>query len=270
MLDGKLMDMDGNPLPSHIAALKIPPGWKEVHINPDAEGSVLAQGLDSKGRPQSIYSEAHQMRAAAAKFSRIRELQTKRLEIHNQNESNLKSGNERTKENAIVHKLITQTGIRPGSDTNTQAKVQAYGATTLEGRHVVEEGGAVRLKFTGKKGVALNIPVEDEQMATILKLRKAAAGDSGKLFKTDDAALRDYAHTLDGGKFKPKDFRTLKGTTTAAEEIARRPVPTTKAEYLKAVKEVAKVVAGKLGNTPAVSLQSYIDPTVFHPWRKAA
>lgn len=165
-------------------------------------------------------------------------------------------------------KLIQQTGIRPGSDTDTGAKVQAYGATTLEGRHVhVDESGNVSLKFTGKKGVNLNIPVKDKSTAAMLVERKKTAGESGKIFDTDDAALRDYSHTLNGGGFKPKDFRTLKGTQTAIDEIKKLPVPKTEKDYKKAVMSVAKTVSQTLGNTPAIALQSYINPHVFSDWR---
>jgi DNA topoisomerase IB len=33
---------------------------------------------------------------------------------------------------------------------------------------------------------------------------------------------------------------------------------------------VAKTVSARLGNTPTIALQSYIDPTVFGAWKMAA
>jgi DNA topoisomerase IB len=125
----------------------------------------------------------------------------------------------------------------------------------------------VVLKFTGKKGVDLSIPVEDKKIAADLLERKKAAGDAGKIFKTDQASLGDYTHTLDGGGFKTKDFRTLKGTTTALDEIEKMPAPKSEKEYKKYVKTVASAVAKKLGNTPAIALQSYISPHVFEDWK---
>ena len=94
--------------------------------------------------------------------------------------------------------------------------------------------------------------------------RKAAAGDTGKLFKTSDSSLRDYTHTLDGGSFKPKDFRTLKGTQTALDEIKKNPAPASSMkEFKQRVRDIAKAVSQKLGNTPTIALQSYINPFVF-------
>jgi DNA topoisomerase-1 len=171
---------------------------------------------------------------------------------------------------ASVSSLIMATGLRPGSTRDTKAETQAFGATTLEGRHVVVSGTNVRLKFTGKKGVPIDIPVNNPMVAALLRERKESAGDSGRLFNVSDSQLRGYAKTLDGGSFKPKDFRTHKGTSLAANLVSRGSVPKSEKEYKSRVREVAKSVAAALGNTPAVALQSYIDPTVFSKWRPAA
>lgn len=264
--DAKLVHAEtGEDAPDHIKGLKLPPAWTDVHANPDPRGDLLAQGKDAKGRVQSVYSEAHTARQAAAKFSRIHELMEKRDYIFKQNEANMHSDDFQTREDAACMKLVQQTGVRPGSDTDTGAEKQAYGATTLLGKHVkVGADGSVRLQFVGKKGVDLDIPVDDPATAALLRDRKEVAGDKGKLFQTDDAKLRDYSHTLDGGGFKPKDFRTLKGTSTAAEEVAKNPERcATLKEYKKRVGDIAKKVAAKLGNTPAIALQSYISPAVF-------
>ena len=81
--------------------------------------------------------------------------------------------------------------------------------------------------------------------------------------------MSNYSHQLDGGGFKTKDFRTLLGTRTAMQEIVNLspPVPKDEKEYRKKVKEVAIRVSKKLGNTPTVALQSYINPSVFAEWK---
>ena len=160
--------------------------------------------------------------------------------------------------------------IRPGSEDDTGAEKKAYGATTLEGKHIIVEGNSVRLKFVGKKGVSLDLPVMDSATAEMLKQRKAQAGDDGQLFPINEKMLLDHVHTLDGGGFKTKDFRTLLGTRTAMSEVAKQSVPKNMADYKKAVMAVAKVVSAKLGNTPVIALQSYINPAVFAEWRIAA
>lgn len=258
----------GKEVPEHLKKLRLPPAWTNVRINTHPEADLIATGLDAKGRKQYVYSDNHTMRQAAAKFARITELYSKANTVEGQIDVAVAGGSEE----ALVAKLIFRTGIRPGSDANTKAEKKAYGATTLLGQHVKpQEDGSVVLEFVGKKGVDLSIPVHDEYLANELKKRAATAGNDGPLFNTDDAALRDFVHGLDGGGFKPKDFRTLRGTSLAAELVRDdNECCKTSKEYQKRVREVATQVSQLLGNTPTIALQSYIDPTVFSKWRPAA
>jgi DNA topoisomerase-1 len=262
--DGKRVTSEGKPLPEHIASLKIPPAWTDVTYSPDPKSELLAKGKDSKGRDQYVYSEEHKGKAAEAKFSRIDELNEKYEEVLKQNMGNLKGPKA---EVAQVLHLIMQTGIRPGGDDDTQAKVKAYGATTLEGRHVKQKGKAVYLEFIGKKGVPNSIPIEDSYMARVLLDRAKKVGGDGRLFNVDNVKLLGYSESLDGGGFKTKDFRTLLGTRTAMEQVKKEKPPSNEKEYKKKVKLVAKYVSQKLGNTPSVALKAYIHPVVFQGWR---
>lgn len=271
IVDGKRVQADGKPLPEHIQKLVLPPAWTDVKINPDPNGALLAQGKDSKGRVQSVYSEAFAKTQAEAKFRRVEELNQKFDEIKAENETARKSKDPKIKDSADCLALIMQTGIRPGSDEDTGAAKKAHGATTLQGSHVVKTASGVELRFTGKKGVDLTIPVTDPELSKMLLARAKTAGAEGKLFpKTSDKNLLAHVHTLDGGGFKAKDFRTNLGTSTAIEEISKMPVPKNDKEYKAAVVKVAKVVSAKLGNTPTVALQSYIAPEVFSTWQLAS
>lgn len=243
--------------------LGIPPAWTNVKINKDANADLLATGKDAKGRTQYIYSENATMKSAAVKFARNEELIKKQDYIVRQNEENMLSNQKEISEPAHVMSVIHATGIRPGSLKETGAKVQAYGATTLEGRHIIEANGEVRLQFIGKKGVNIDIPVTDSKVAKILIDRKKTSGDTGKLFNASDSDLRSYTKKLNGGGFKPKDFRTLKGTSTAMEAVKDLPRSKSMSEYKKTVMNVAKKVSSVLGNTPSIALKSYINPFVF-------
>ena len=257
----------GGPLPAHVVALKLPPAWTDVHYSADPKSPLQAIGRDSKGREQRVYTKEFAASQSAAKFARIKELDREFSGVEAQNHAARQSDNPRTKAAADCAALVMSMGVRPGSEDDTQAKVRAYGATTLEGRHVVTgDDGAVSLQFTGKKGVALNLPVTDPDIARMLTERKAAAGDGGQLFGVNEKQLLDHVHSLDGGGFKTKDFRTLLGTRTAMQEVAKTQAPKTEKDYVKAVKAVATIVSKKLGNTPTVALQSYISPAVFGDW----
>jgi DNA topoisomerase-1 len=263
--DGVRTLANGKPLPDHIP--RIPPAWTDVEVNLEKDGDLLVKGIDAKGRTQSVYSADHHARQAQLKFAKVAELRSKQKEIRKQIERDRKSDDPDVREAADVAMLIQATGLRPGSNSDTKAEKKAYGATTLEGRHIHVRNGKVTLKFTGKKGIDLEIPVEDPAVAKMLIKRKGEAGRKDPIFAVSDSSLREYTDTLDGGNFSPKDFRTAKGTRLAVDQISKMTAPTTQKEYKAAVKSVAKVVSENLGNTPTIALQSYIDPVVFAEWR---
>jgi len=258
---------EGGSLPEHVGRLRIPPAWRDVRVSSDPGAALQAVGRDAKGRRVSVYSEEHSMQAAARKYARVRELSEKFEGMRRENAAAQRD--ERTREAADCLALVMGTGVRPGSDTDTGAERQAFGATTLLGRHVVEEGGVTRLRFTGKKGVDLDLPVTDRALSRMLSERAARAGADGRLFNVSDSQLREYTAGLDGGGFRPKDFRTHLGTRTARELVAAREAPRDEKSYRRAVMDVAREVARRLGNTPVVALASYISPTVFADWRIA-
>ena len=54
-----------------IAALAIPPGWKDVWISPDPLGHIQATGVDSRGRTQYHYHELWREQRDAQKFAHM-------------------------------------------------------------------------------------------------------------------------------------------------------------------------------------------------------
>jgi phage-related protein (TIGR01555 family) len=255
--------------PEHAKDFKIPPAWTDVRINmdPNARGQ-LAGGKDSKGRIQPLFHQEYRDSQDAKKFELELKLTPHMPEYKEGNDKNLTAWDGRTREHATCLGIIMQMGLRPGSERDTGAEKQAYGATTLQGKFVKTEGDKTFLRFTGKKGVSLNLPVEDPELAA--SLRKMAGENQGKLFtKINDQSLRDYTKHITKGLGKPKDFRTLFANKTANEVISkmRAPPPGDDAAFKKACQQVALAVSKKLGNTPDVALRSYINPIVFSGWR---
>ena len=267
-IDGQRVQWDGTPLPAHIQALKIPPAWIKVSYSTDPNADMLVKGKPPRGKFGYIYSERHNAERDAAKYAKENELAERFDSIYTENKTLMQSNNPETREAAACLNLIMETGIRPGSEEKLGRK-KAYGATTLEGRHLVELKRGTELHFQGKRGVAQKIPITNEDTVRDLRERAQKAGPEGRLFNTDEDLLLEHAKKLDGGGFRTKDFRTHIGTRTAIKAIAGMKVPTTFKEYKKAVREVGKIVAKKLGNTPTVALQAYINPTVFAGWRAA-
>jgi DNA topoisomerase-1 len=249
----------GEEYPEHLKG-KIPPGWTNVEVDEDKDANMWVRARDSKGRLVYIYNPKYLQSLQDQKFSKTDELYGQYQEVYNENSANYsKNPNE-----SDCTKLIMETGVRPGSTADTLADQQAYGATTLEGRHiVVDTDGKVSLQFVAKEGISQNLPVDDPVTAKMLVDRAEKAGPTGKIFKTSSGKLLDYTHTLGGSGFNVKDIRTVVGTRTAVQELAKYPKPTNLKEYKLLVKNVSTAVSKKLGNTPSMSLKYYISPWVW-------
>ena len=257
-------------MPAHIEALKLPPAWSDVKFAADPKADLLAQGKDAKGRVQSVYSAAFAANNSAAKFARVENLIQQFGDIQKQNAAAMASNDPKVKDAGDCFNLVMLTGVRPGSEDDTGAKKQAFGATTLQGQHVVTDPDGTYLRFIGKDGVSLNLKMNDPGLVAMLSARAQTAGPDGKLFpNVTDKSLLAHCHTMGDGTFKVKDMRTHLGTTTAARLVQSMPVPADAKQYRAAVMTVAKQVAAKLGNTPVIALQSYISPTIFASWSAA-
>lgn len=267
-----IADADRGNLPEHIKAMKLPPGWGHLQFNPDPDANLVAIGLDAKGRDQYVYSESFIALNQAMKFARIREIDKKFTSMLNQTIKNQDTDDRRQAEHALVAELIFRTGIRPGSNEDTGAEKKAYGATTLETRHVfVNDKGDVRLRFVGKKGVDIDLPINDERLKKLLVERTLTKKSDEKLFSgVSDESIRDYVKTLDGGDFKTKDIRTALGTRLARTVMKKTEPPKNEKEYKIRVMEIGKAVSKVLANKPAVALSAYIDPTLFQGWKQSA
>lgn len=263
--------------PAQRKALSLPPAWTDVLVHPDvAPGNtnpdgvkILAVGRDAKGREQRVYSSAHAEEQSAKKFERVRQLATAGPQL----DSHLKQRAD-ANDSAGALLLIRRLGLRPGSTTDTGADKQAYGASTLEARHVTVANGTATLHFTGKKGVDISLETSDPQVVGLLERKlHDSKSPSDRLFPTaTDQSLRDELQGVLPG-FKVKDLRTLVGTGEALKIVGDAPPPeppdpADERAVKRAKLEVAKRVSALLGNTPSVALESYIDPTVFGRWEQ--
>lgn len=268
---GHLQSIEREKWPEHIKALGLPPAWKNVIVSPDPNADLQAIGVDQQGRKQYVYSEKFVDSQAAMKHARVKAMTEEMPSIMQQVMAAQSSRDTRVKALGDLTDLVMKMGIRPGSTADTKAKKQAYGATTLEGRHVVSGPDGVHLVFTGKSGKDLDLPVTDAVLAKMLVARAKAAGPKNRLFgNVSEKDLLNFSHSLGSGRFKTKDFRTLLGTDIALKTIAMMPAPQNMEQYRRAVNAIGDAVSEKLGNTRAIALQSYINPMVFSDWRAQA
>jgi DNA topoisomerase-1 len=244
---------------------KVPPGWSNVWIASDSKSPLQATGRDSKGRRVYLYSAEHMGAAAAAKFSRLKAFGRAYLSLMNKIRRDMNYS-----EDALVLYLIAKTGFRIGGNSETFAAVKAFGASTLQCSHVGVEGHILSFDFIGKKGVRVRKLLKDKYLAQVITGRCGGSFDP-KIFRTTDRSIRTYLNSISNGSvFTVKDFRTYLATLTAFRKIKKMPVPGSEQEFKRYRKEVGQTVAGELGNSTAVALNSYIAPEVFCPWNSAS
>ena len=252
-------------VPEHLKTLRIPPAWTNVTVNPDPKASCYAMGLDSKMRVCRLYAPHHTKAASQAKFDKTHLLfkQAARIEA-----KLVKAVHKQTcNDTEIVAYLIFEMGLRPGSLTDTKADKQAYGAITLQARHVkVMASGTVYLHFTGKKGVTIHQKVKNPFLQRCLYAKKLSADGryTARLFDTNPGKLNAYIKSICEG-CNPKDFRTLKSTQIATNFMEGKRIPKTKAKAKLMLRKLFIAVSCVLGNTPAVCRKSYVCPTIYEP-----
>lgn len=263
-----VIEVNSKPAPDFLRRLRIPPAWYKVKVTTfHIPGKAIVTGYDEAGRRQYLYHPNDVADNKAAKFKRVMGL----LEEWDDLQAEIQLGVKRGIEEALVAKLIYNTGMRPGGDGDTRAQVKAYGATTLLLKHVKPAAKGCRLKFIGKKGVPQNVLVKDQNIAKVLLNRKETSYNGGygvsprtSLFQTDAGKLRQYFRTLGSGQYTPKDFRTACGTRLALELLGKRKLlPKAKTKRKKLVNDALDKVAKQLGNTRAISRSAYVDPQIL-------
>jgi DNA topoisomerase-1 len=255
-----------------IDKLRIPPAWRDVWISPRANAKLQATGRDKAGRVQYLYSAEFRAAQDQAKYDKLIRFGEKLPEIRAAMAEHM-DGDELGRERvcAIALRLINLGWFRPGSERYAKAS-RTYGITTLRKGHAAVRGHRVTLSYRAKHKVQVKTQLVDAELAAAVKELLALPGGR-RLFRFrngDDALvhlterhLNDYVKAYMGDDFTAKDFRTWGGTLLAAIGLAERGATETEAQAKKVVTAVCRVVAEKLGNTPAVCRASYISPAVI-------
>ena len=252
-------------IPDHLKTLRVPPAWNNVKVEIDPTVNCWAIGNDIKGRICRCYSPKHTTDMSEAKFNKTHKLfkQVGKIEA-----KLVKAVHKQTcNDTEVVAYLIFEMGLRPGSTTNTLADKQAYGAITLQARHVkVMASGAVYLHFTGKKGVTIHQKVKNQWLADMLRYKKSKCDGryTTRLFDTNPGKVNAYIKSICEG-CNPKDFRTLKSTQIATAFMEGKRIPKPKAKAKLMLKKLFTAVSTVLGNTNAVVKKSYVCPSIYEP-----
>ena len=276
----RYLDADGNPLPKEeaerVRALVLPPAWQDVWICADANGHVQATGVDEAGRVQYRYHPQWTAGRDKGKYARALQLAEALPRARGRVTTSLRRQDiDQERVLAAAFRLLDLAAPRVGAERYL-VKHGSRGLTTLLRRDAVVEGTVVALRFPGKSGQRQEMEVDDVDLAAAVELLVGGRPASPLLAylrgrRRVALSPRDvnlYVRSMTGGTFTAKDFRTLRGTITAADALARIGPTTKKSELARAEVLAVKVTAEALGNTPSVARSSYIDPRVFDRYRR--
>jgi DNA topoisomerase I len=254
-----------------IAQLVIPPAWKNVWINPSANGHLQATGFDSRGRKQYRYHALYSQIRNRTKFDRLA-MFAKCLPDFRQavGKDLVKCGLPREKVLATVTRLLEATYIRIGNEEYARQN-RSFGLTTLMDRHVDIDGATVKFHFRGKSGVEHEIELHDRRLArTIRDCHDLPGcelfqyvGEDGTRHCISSEDVNGYIQAVMGSDFSAKDFRTWAGTLLAVRKLAQAGPPESETAAKKNLVDTVKEVAASLGNRPATCRKYYIHPAVI-------
>jgi DNA topoisomerase IB len=257
---------------ARIGALAVPPAWTNVWISADPSGHIQATGTDSRGRLQYRYHTQWREQRDAQKFEHmlrfaqslptLRAAALRDLRVH---------GLSRDRVTASAVRLVDVGLFRIGGERYAELD-HHFGVATLLKQHVRVVRGAIAFDYTAKEGKRRAITVNDP--AVVPAVRSLARSDNGlgALFCWQQGSDWHVLHSLDvsdyiarnaGGHFTAKEFRTWNATVLAALLLASAgPSPTVR-QRKSAIAGCIRGVAELLGDTPAVTRKSYVDPRLI-------
>ena len=264
MADGTALSLEVATTLKRIGSA-IPPAWTGVQVNINPNAKAIVRGTDAKGKIQALYSTEHMGRSSANKFARVAALQVhipKVLSSSNKDMTDT-SLSSRERDDAATVNLVLKTGFRPGSTTDTGAAEQAYGASTLEKRHIkLLKDNTIHFTFVGKKGVAQDKYLRDKRLHEYLTSKMPTLQDTDFVFASSGASAGKYLKSIAGAEFKLKDLRTWNGTALARKMVNAYEPPKNEAEFKALQNTVGDAISVHLGNTRAIAIKAYIDPAV--------
>lgn len=273
-----------------IRGLVIPPAWTEVWIAASENAHIQATGIDDAGRKQYLYHPQWRARRDAEKYERAlsfaealpglrrrvtRDLRPGTSASDDAGGTGARDGNGEVSGQrralAAAVRLMDRGALRVGGSEHT-GQLEAFGATTLQRRHMDVVGADVHLVFRGKSGSEWDVTLRDADLAEFLAgvpatpckapaLAYPVQSGRRREWKGVSAAdVNNYLTEIAGLEFTAKDFRTWQGTVAAARSLARsHRAGVTSPE---AVKIAVQASADLLHNTPTVARESYVDPRV--------
>lgn len=261
-----------------IEELVIPPAWQDVWISAAANGHIQAVGTDDAGRRQYLYHPVWRERRDREKFEHsllvgqrlpgARAVVTRHLRL---------PGMPADKALATAFRLLDLGFFRIGGERYTEQH-GSYGLATVLRRHVKVTATSATFQYAAKSGQRRDLTLDDRLVLSSVRAMKERGGGGKELLAfqrgrtwvdVTSADINVYVKDRLGADVSAKDFRTWHATVLAALELASRSGEAgSRTARQRAEREAVKEVAARLGNTPTVARNSYIDPQVVEAFRR--
>jgi DNA topoisomerase-1 len=255
---------------ARIDRLRVPPGWRDVHVARSPSRAIQAWGFDVRDRKQYRYHDRAVERRDLRKYHRMRALAKEIPRIRGQLRADASSPRlTRDAVAAIVLRLISETFCRVGGERYLREN-GTYGITTLRKSHLKAYDRGLAIAYRGKGALAQRQVILDRDLVRLLRrlqrspgirlFRYATAGTWSNLTAHD---VNRYARETIGGGYSAKDFRTWGGSLRAAIILAELGPPSSPTDAKRNVALAMRLVGAELGNTPTVARKAYVHPLII-------
>lgn len=249
-----------------LNAIGLPPAYTDAWFCKDPNGHLQATGIDARGRKQYRYHHDFRARADKKKFASLLEFGRALSKLRARVDKDLKRRSlSREKVLAAVVELLDTEYLRVGNERYARQN-KSFGATTLLSRHLNADGGKVKMRFLSKGGQVREVTITDRRLGRIVRQSAELPGQAlfqyingdGKPQPVTSSDVNDYVREASGGEFTAKHFRTWWASVIAFGEMAEA------GESRRvSVRSIVEPAAEALGNTVAISRQSYVHPALI-------
>ncbi|MDQ3478322.1 MAG: DNA topoisomerase IB [Pseudomonadota bacterium] len=248
-----------------LNALALPPAYVDAWYCKDANGHIQATGNDARGRKQYRYHADYRARQDASKYDGCREFGEALPKIRRRVEKDMRSRKlVRDSVLAAVVRLLDTEHMRIGNEQYAKAN-KSFGLSTLRSRHLIRKRGKMKMRYTGKRGVAHEASITEANLKRIVGKCQDLPGQMLFQFLNGDgepqpitsADVNVYIRDASGGDFTAKHFRTWGASVIFFDQLLSAD------EERLTLKTVLEPVAEALGNTPTMSRKSYVHPCLI-------
>ncbi len=258
---------------ARIAALGIPPAWRDVRVCVEENGHIQAIGRDEKDRIQYRYHDRWVNVRDAVKTERLLRFGRALPRLRQRISRDMRRGEvDRETTSATAARLVDLAAMRPGHEKYADDGGRGVASLTKSDLRLSASGGRGSLRFVGKSSKLNEVEIEDRRLLdSIARIRKMKGR---RLFSYKDGAaksrnltapvLNDYLREAAASKVSAKDFRTFHGSAEAlrflVDEVGE--AADTPPKRKRAVAAAMRAVSERLRNTPAVARASYVHPEI--------